>query len=552
MKSQIIVYSLFVSFSALALVDTKNGNYTKTYMDFSSDGFTLERAYNSRSIYRGLFGYGWCSNLETRVEVLPDNSLKVVECGGGLEVAYGQPNRQKMIQQIMIRVRKKKGLSKRYVNKLAADLQKSSSLQSELMRAFSLKGKARAGRKYQAVGRSGEEILFTGSEYRRSFSDGKKQIFNKQGYLVMEADPKGGWMKIIRRGQAIQKVLTNKGLSWQFRKNHKKTPGFSITGQSEKVTYVIIKDNLKKVIRKPAKGKKIVQYEHVYDDYHNLIKNRYSDHSYESLVYNEVKDWVTRFKDRRGCRESYVYVTNPRNKDHYWTNVKKICGKQVTNVSRYEFWNRNKPSGRGKYLYRARQEVNVNGQRQIEDMTFDAKTGSPLSVTRNRITTKYAYDDKTGLLISRTEPNRQMFFPINSYHKKCRKPQVVQVNYIRGRKVVRKVSTSITYHPIRCYLTQVRQKETGRWVIVKRDQFGRISEMYDQSRKKILVKYHKQFGKPSRIIRPGVGTIVVAYDNKGAVSSMNSKTDPVVFTQVTNVFNGFLEIISPVASNITI
>ena len=98
----------------------------------------------------------------------------------------------------------------------------------------------------------------------------------------------------------------------------------------------------------------------------------------------------------------------------------------------------------------------------------------------------------------------------------------------------------------------MQQKETGRWVIVKRDHIGRISEMYDQSRKKILVKYHKQFGKPSRIIRPGVGTIVVAYDKKGTVSSMNSKTDPVVFAQVTNVFNGFLEIISPVAANITI
>ena len=548
MKNHIIICSLFVSFSAMALVDTKNGNYTKTYVDFSSDGFTLERAYNSRSIYRGLFGYGWCSNLETRVEVLPDNSLKVVECGGGLEVAYGRPNRQKMIQQIMVRVKKKKGLSKRYVNKLAMDLQKSSSLQSELMRAFGLKGKARAGQRYQAIGRPGEMILFTGSEYRRSFSDGKKQIFNKQGHLVMESDPKGGWMKIVRRGPAIQKVLTNKGLSWQFRKNRKKIPGFSIAGQSEKVTYVIIKDNLEKVIRKPAKGKKTVQFEHAYDDYHNMIKTRYSDHSYEALVYNEVKDWVTGFKDRRSCRESYAYVSNPRNKDHYWTDVKKICGNQVTNVSRYEFWNRNKPNGGGKYLYRARQSVNG----QIEDMTFDARTGSPLSITRNRITTKYAYDNKTGLLTSRIEPDRQMFFPIKGYHKKCRKPQVVQVNYIRGKKVVRKVSTSITYHPSKCYLTQVRQKETGRWVVVKRDHFGRITEMYDQSRKKILVRYHKQFNKPSRIIRPGVGSIVVAYDDKGTVSSMNSKTDPVVFSQVTNVFNGFLEIISPVAANITI
>ena len=168
------------------------------------------------------------------------------------------------------------------------------------------------------------------------------------------------------------------------------------------------------------------------------------------------------------------------------------------------------------------------------------------------MTTKYTYDQRTGLLTSRIEPDRQMFFPISGYHKKCRKPRIINVNYIRGKKVVRKLSTQITYHSGRCYLTQVKQKETGRWVIVKRDAHGRISEMYDQSKKKILVRYHRRFGKPSKIIRPGVGSIVVAYDDTGKVSAMNSKTDPVVFSQVTNVFNGFLEIISPVASNTTI
>ena len=369
MKKQLIFYVLLMHFSALALVDTKNGNYTKTYVDFMADGFTLERAYNSRSIYQGLFGYGWCSNLETRVEVLPDNSLRVIECGGGLEVSYGRPNRQKTIQQIMSQIRKKKGLTKKYISNLSKDLEKSPTLQSELIRAFNLRGKAKAGQRYRALGRPGESLLFTGNEFRRNHVDGKKQVFNKKGYLVMETNSKGEWMKIVRKGTKIQKILTNKGLSWQFRKNPKGTPGFYIAGQNEKVTYIIQKDNLAQVIRKRAsKKKKKIEYEHNYDSYHNMIKTRYPDHTYEALTYNEDKDWVVSFKDRRGCREAYKYVTNKNNKDHYWTDVKKVCRSQVTNVSRYEFWNRNKQAG-GKYLYRARQSVNG----RVSDIIFDAK-----------------------------------------------------------------------------------------------------------------------------------------------------------------------------------
>ena len=77
-------------FFASAVVDTKSAGYSKTYIDFNfaieKYGFKLERAYNSRSIYNGLFGFGWCSNLETVLMVLPDNSVKVTECGGGMEV----------------------------------------------------------------------------------------------------------------------------------------------------------------------------------------------------------------------------------------------------------------------------------------------------------------------------------------------------------------------------------------------------------------------------------------------------------------------------------
>ena len=544
MKMVLLFLCLFM-LPAYGLVDTKNANYTKTFVDISLPGaglpLLIERTYNSRSLYRGLFGYGWCSNLETRLEVMPDNTLMVVECGGGAEISYvskaAKGNRSVMIQRIMKEVKKKKGLSKKYVRQVERDLKKSALLQSELIRAFQLKGKAQAGQVYQALGRQNDTIRFTGQEYRRFLPNGQVQFFSKQGYFIKQTDKSGNWVKIQRKKELIVKVMDNKGRSLRFKW---KKSVLTITGPGKlKAKYVIEEDNLVSVIN--SKGEK---FEHIYDSYHNLRKNRYPDNTYEALTYNTDRDWVMSFKDRRGCMERYKYVTNKRNKDHYWTDVKKVCGKRVTNVSRYEFWNKKKEDG-SKYLYRARQKVNG----QVADITYDRKSGSPLSITRNRITTRYAYYDN-GFLKSRSEPGRTVLF--SSYNNKCKKPTQVLVKYMRGKKVSRQIQTQISYDSKKCHLTMAKQSNTGRWVLVKRDHRGRISEMKDQSKKRIIVVYNEQYSKPKKITRPGVGSIQVFYDQNGQVDPSKTKTDPVVAAQVASVFNGFLEIISPVATDITI
>ena len=546
MKKKIGIFFLLFVFQAQGLIDTKNANYTKTFVDIALLGAGLpllvERTYNSRSLYKGLFGYGWCSNLETRLEVMPDNTLMVVECGGGAEISYVSKavkgNRSVMIKEIMNEVKKKKGISKKYIKQVERDVKKSALLRSELIRAFRLKGKAQSGQIYQAVGRQNDSIQFTGAQYKRLLPNGQMQMFDKSGQLVKEMDKSGNWIKIQRKKGRVAKVMDSRGRSLHFK--HKKGV-LTIRGPGKlKAKYVIEGDNLVSVIN--SKGEK---FQHFYDGYHNLTKNRYPDNTYEALDYNTDRDWVMSFKDRRGCVERYKYITNKRNKDHYWTDVRKTCGKRVTNISRYEFWNKKKKKDGSKYLYRAKQRVNG----QIADITYDMKTGSPLSVTRNRITTRYAYYDN-GFLKSRAESGRKVLF--SKYNNKCKKPSQVVVQYIRGKKVSRQVQTQISYDPNKCHLVMAKQSETGRWVAVTRDHRGRISEMRDQSKKRIIVAYNEKYSKPQKITRPGVGSIQVFYDKNGQVDTSKTRTDPTVAAQVASVFNGFLEIISPVASDITI
>ena len=534
---------LFV-FQAQGLIDTKNSNYTKTFVDVALPGagmpLMIERTYNSRSLYMGMFGYGWCSNLETRVEVMPDNTLMVVECGGGVEIPYASKNvqgdRAVLQAKIMAEVKKKKGLSQKYIAQVERDLKRSSLLQSELIRAFGLKGKALSGQTYHAVGRQNERIQFNGQQYKRFMASGRVQIFNKQGHLVQELDKSGNWIKIQRKKGLIVKVMDNKGRHLRFKR---KGGVLTVSGPGKiKMTYVIEDDNL--VVATNSKGDK---YRYIYDSYHNMIKTRYPDGTSTVLTYNIDKDWVMSFRDRRRCVERYQYDTNKRNKNHYWTTVRKTCGRRVTNNSRYEFWNKNKKGG-GKYLHRARQEVNG----RVSDITYDENTGSPLSVNRNGITIRYAYYSN-GFLKSRSEPGKQVLF--SNYSGKCKKPSQVVVKYIQGRKVARQQKTQLSYDPLKCHLTKATQS-TGRWVIVKRDHLGRIAEMHDQSKKRIIVAYNEKYSKPGRITRPGVGSINVFYNKDGQVDTSRTRSDPTVAAQVANVFNGFLELIAPVATDITI
>jgi len=544
-KSIIYILAVF-SFYALGLVDTKNANYTKTFRDISlsTQGLALmvERTYNSRSLYNGMFGFGWCSNLETRLDVLPDNTLMLVECGGGAEIIYtsnkAPGNQQLTVNKIMSVVRNKKGLPKKYIKQVERDVKKSGALRSELIRAFGLKGKATGGQVYRALGRQNETISLQGNQYRRTLPNGIIQLFSTNGLLTRIMDKSGNWINIQRRKGRIAKVIDNRGRSLQFQWG--KDGGLTIRGpKGLKAQYTIKADNLVQVTN--ARGER---YQHFYDNYHNLTKTRYPDSTFEALTYNTDKDWVVSFKNRRACIERYKYNTNNKNKNHYWTDVKKTCGKRVTNQSRYEFWNRQKPDGT-KYLFRARQSVNG----QVADMTYDMKTGAPLRITRNGVTTRYAYNAQ-GFLKSRSDATRTVLF--SSYNNRCKKPTQVVIKYMQRNKVSREVKTQISYDPKKCHLMMARQNSTGRWVSVKRDHRGRITEMQDQSKKRILVAYNEKYGKPQMITRPGVGSIKVFYDQNGRVDSSKSTTNPTVAAQVASVFNGFLEIISPVAQNVTI
>ena len=268
----------------------------------------------------------------------------------------------------------------------------------------------------------------------------------------------------------------------------------------------------------------------------------------ERLTYNKKKDWVVSFENQRKCIESYKYETNPKNPNHYWTDVEKKCGKVVTNVSRYEFWNK-KGSDGGMYLHRARQKINGD----VRDVTYHPRFKRVAHLSQNGVKTSYKYYDLgafMGMIKDKVNRNQKTSFP--KYHKKCLKPLAVGIQkFANNKKVLSKETIQIQYNPTTCLMSRVSRSD-GRWVSLSHDEKGRIDQMKDQTGKTILVSYNDRVNKPQKITQKGVGSIDIDYDSKGVSKGWKQSNDPVIMSQVMSMFNGLMEIISPVSQEMSI
>ena len=548
MKALFLFISAFLPLSSVGLVDTRSAGYSKTFKDFEKEGLSIERSYNSRSLYNGLFGFGWCSNMETRLDTLPDGSIKSVECGGGMEIIYFPknkvPNVNLYVKHILRGVKKKKPLlSEKKLATLKKDLLESENLRAAFMESLDIKGKTpQAGIKHYAEGRFGEYIIPNSKGYIRYLPIGVKETFNREGLLVKSSNSQGH-IEIEWKPNKIQ-VMDQRGRRLIFYLGKK-------GGKIKKAVF-----GSKVVASYKHDGEDLIEarnnygetYKYKYDSLHNLTKITYPDKTYEGLTYNVKKDWVTGFRDRRACQESYDYGVNKKNPNHYFSLVQKQCGRKIVHKSKYEFWHRLSPGG-GKYLHRARVKVN---DRLKTDVVYHPVFGVPVSFFKNGIRTKRSYYNN-GFL--KEKSNRYQKVRFSKYSQKCKKPEQVDIGYKdvspkkRG-KIVRQERIIITLDG-KCQLVQAK-KSADEWVQVRHNSKGRIVFMEDQSRKKITLTWHKTLNKPKRITRAGVGSIDIVYNADGSIKDMKGFQKPSVTAQVTSVFNSFFKTLSPIAEEMAI
>ena len=91
MKKMIAVILLIISVPLLrAGVNYRTGNFNITYTDieFPGAGTDITRSYNSFTTSVGLFGFGWGTQMETRLFAFPDGTLCIKWWGGGAKDVF--------------------------------------------------------------------------------------------------------------------------------------------------------------------------------------------------------------------------------------------------------------------------------------------------------------------------------------------------------------------------------------------------------------------------------------------------------------------------------
>ena len=260
-----------------------------------------------------------------------------------------------------------------------------------------------------------------------------------------------------------------------------------------------------------------------------------------ALAYDKKRDWVTSFTDRQGCIESYSYEeskTDARN--HYWSNVKKTCGKEIVTESKYEFWHKKTSKGE---TYLQRVASTVNGF--LTDITYHEKFGKPIVIRRNSDVFNFDYYENGQVKSKSNQFSRQNY----EYEKNLQKVSKVTNIFFndKGKKVAEKVSTfkydnkgNLNY----------AENTDGQKITLTYDRKGRIASILDQAKKVVKVEYDEKFGKPSVITRPELGTIVITYKPTGEIDKTVSKEGPSVAMQVASTFNNLLDVIAPATNEV--
>lgn len=567
MKILILGLTLILPLSAMAIVDMKSANFSDTWTDLTVPGvgydLRVNRTYNSRSLFNGLFGFGWCSDYETKIDVTPESTLRLTECGGGMEINFTtknfNPKRvETTIKSIMTELKKRRqDLKPDYLKTLEAELKTDDFMRDEFSRRLNIKGKVEDGVLFLANGREAETIMLKAGQYKRTLPDGTYQLFEADtGRMVQMYDKNQNYLKFAWEKDVLVSASDNAGRKLSFKYDAVSKKVKEIVGPNGLTArYTMKGEDLAEAT--DAKGQK---YKYSYDDTHNLTRIDFPDATFKALTYNKDKDWVTSFRNRKGCMENYEYVMSkddPQN--HFWSNVTKKCGDKITNQSKYEFFHRPRPDGLGVYLHRVRTENNG----EITDIVYHEVFSKPISIVKDNEKTDYTYFEN-GFVKTKKEATRLMAF---EYKNSCNKVSQVTLNYYQSpsetaaksprkpsqnkEKIVRTSKTQFNYEPGKCNL-KTAENSDGQTVKLQYDAQGRISQIEDQSKKLVKIKYESKFGKPAIVTRPGLGTIEVTYKADGEIQKVESKEGPTVAVQVASIFNNLLDIIAPATNEAAI
>lgn len=525
-----------------ASVTLRNGNFYMSYTDLSVPGgsqMEIERVYNSKTDFAGMFGSGWGCEYEEYLRVQDDGSVVVHEYGGGADNHFTPLTTQARpldeIYDELTAAAEKLGQFSNAEEKAAYRVYLADHHEQEFERLRKL-GLVKT--EHLGVGqlfrsrRFGNELLSRVPEgyQRASDSGGRFEEFDLAGQLVRVWDANHNFVALHYDAQGhLSTMEDNNGNTFTF--------AFTPQGYVKSIAWG------DKVARYEYHGSDLVQstdvqghtYKYVYtaDNRHNMIGIHYSDGTDLRVAYYPIDESenVKEIKDRDGTLWQYEYDRSV--KDQYGVKVTVTAPDKKVSLDTYRYYTDHDATGA---LYTSRLVQSIDGDTTDTAYNSDAH---PLSITKNGVTTKFEYDVNGNVTLKQTAA------------------QTIKLTY---DPIVRKVTSVTTTAGGKTSMVAFKYDDkgnmidatdpTGKEVAVAYDDNGRVSTMAQKSGPTMHIDYNKD-SKPIRVAIDGIGEVSVLYKDNGDIAKVSSASGDAVALKVTTIYQEMMTMIKPPAVPLT-
>lgn len=536
------------SAQVLANVSVQTGNFYIGYTDVVFPGGfepKIERVYNSKTSFTGMFGYGWGCELEVYVEAAPDGFIIVHEYGGGADNLFHPAEIpaaqiQRVIDIIIDAAIRNHDITNREERtKLEEGLRTDERSRYNQWHTYVTAGLVEnadvlpLGAVLTSDRFGHQTITRTENGYLRSFDNGRVEHFNDSGKLVRVSDSNGNSIKLsYDLLNHLSQLSDNFGRRIDIFSNSSGLVERVVERERGRSALYRYNDAGDLIYSKDVDGN---EYTYAYDAIHNLTKIGYSDKTTMEMAYaGQESDFKIKLvKDRDGTVTEYKYVdlTSP---DHLKVQITvQDAEHKPVSSSFYEYFWRSSNSGE-KWTWKM--ITDLNGDKTETEYAEGSRL--PLVITQNGEKTTFTYDP-AGHVIRKETPTEVTELSYDNRVSKVKEVRKFEPNKPES------LQWSRFQYDLRGNLLYAESSQ-GRSVKLDYDNHGRIAGLIDQTGQRIHFEYNRN-SKPIEIhlIKAGAPdeSMLVTYTDDGEIKKVESPKGRTVALQVTSAFQELSELI---------
>ncbi|MEJ8817420.1 DUF6531 domain-containing protein [Lacibacter sp. H407] len=545
----LFVLLLFIATSATAGVNIKNGNFYISYSDHDLtkfNGFEIMRTYNSKSTDKGLFGFGWGSEIETRLYIIGDGHILIKEFGSGApnQFSPGEEDETRItdcINQLVKAALTYEDIENNPVSVNAFRRKMRSSLEDRFRKwlLYAEEGLLKEptlslNEKWISYDLGYQQLLKTKTGFQRINDDGSYDLFNNKGFFTGRYTSGGRAVYSIsyNANNQIAQLKDKGGNIFTFTIDKE---GRAVTIKSRQGISYYWYDGVVLVKTKDIANN---TYRHSYDSSYNMIAIHYTDGTSMLMEYETTTLFCKKVTQPNGDVTEYEYKTfydaeGNINDNHYATLVlAKPKGNTKTDSTYYEYEIKDKPDG-SSYIYHF--YYNKNGE-EFEELNNE-ECEMPIFVRKGTIVDSFAYNNNCITILKENDTIR-ITAEIDSAWNKASNIRFTN----KKTKQVRNKTISYNSNGNPVLMTEGTAATTISYSAAQQ------ITMVKSEKGELLYKYNK-FEQLMSVTLTGTGELLFVYDEEGNVLKKESKQGKEAALKIEAVYNELQKRISETSIN---